>query len=142
MQTVNKGIEPQLFEEIISKSFNAPYHKLLNFELMELGRGTAVVEMAAKKDVENALGIVHGGATASLCDTAMGIAVRSLGAIPTTVEMKVNYISPGPMGERLRATGKVIKAGGSILVAEGEIYCNKRLIAKSIGTYFDLRKQK
>lgn len=141
MQTVNKGIEPQLFEEIISKSFNSPYHKLMNFELMELGRGTAVVEMAAGEDVQNALGIVHGGATAGLCDTAMGIAVRSLGAIPTTVEMKLNYLSPGPVGERLRAVGKVIKEGRTIIVAEGEIYCNERLIAKSMGTYFDLSKR-
>ncbi|MCR4431395.1 MAG: PaaI family thioesterase [Tepidanaerobacteraceae bacterium] len=141
MHTVNKGIEPQLFEEIIEKSFNSPFHKLLNFELMELGRGTAVVEMDAKENVQNALGIVHGGATASLCDTAMGIAVRSLGTIPTTVEMKVNYLLPGPMGKRLRAVGKVIKEGRTIIVAEGEIYCDERLIAKSIGTYFDLNRQ-
>jgi len=141
MHPINKGIKQELFEEIVNKSFNSPYHKLLKFELAELGRGTAAVEMTVGEDVLNALGIVHGGATAGLCDTAMGIAVRSLGAIPTTVEMKVNYLSPGPAGEKLRATGKVIKEGRTIITAEGEIYCKDKLIAKSLGTYFDLRRQ-
>jgi len=139
MYPINKGINQELFEEIVNKSFNSPYHKLLKFELSELGLGTAEVEMAIEEDVLNGLGIVHGGATASLCDTAMGIAVRSLGAVPTTVEMKVNYLSPGPAGEKLRASGKVIKQGRTIIIAEGEIYCKDKLIAKSIGTYFDLR---
>jgi acyl-CoA thioesterase len=137
---VNKGIKQELFEEIVNKSFNSPYHKLLKLELVELGKGMAVVEITVDESILNALGIAHGGATASLCDTAMGVAVRTVGALPTTVEMKVNYLAPGPIKERLRAVGKVIKEGKTIIVAEGEVYCKDRLIVKSLGTYFDLKK--
>lgn len=139
MSPVNKGITQELFDEIISKSFNSPYHKLLRLELAELACGMAVVEMTVEEDVLNALGIAHGGATASLCDTAMGVAVRTLGALPATVEMKVNYLLPGPAGERLRAIGKVIKEGRTIIVTDGEIYVKNKLIAKSMGTYYDLK---
>lgn len=139
MDPINKGIDQELFDEVVNKSFNSPYHKLLGFELTELSRGVAIVETDVKENLVNALGIAHGGLTASLCDTAMGMAVRTLGAIPTTIEMKVNYLLPGPKGERFRAVGKVIKEGKTLIVAEGEIYCKDKLLVKSLGTYFDLK---
>ncbi|MDN5332048.1 MAG: hypothetical protein PWP45_1273 [Tepidanaerobacteraceae bacterium] len=91
--------------------------------------------------VLNTLGILHGGVSATLCDTAMGFSVKSLGKISTTVEMKVNYLYPINLGERVRACGKVIKVGENICVAEGEIINEINKVAvKSLGTYFILKK--
>ncbi|WP_422444931.1 PaaI family thioesterase [Thermoanaerobacterium sp. DL9XJH110] len=140
MKAVNRGIDESLFNEIVEKTFPSPYHLLLGFELIEIERGKAVVRMDAGNELLNAMKIVHGGATASLCDTAMGFAARSLGAVPTTVEMKVNYLAPGLPGEKLTAVGKVIKEGKNLIVTEGEIFDKRgKLIVKSSGTYFDLR---
>ncbi|HHY03687.1 MAG TPA: PaaI family thioesterase [Thermoanaerobacterales bacterium] len=136
--TINKGIDEKLFNEIIEKNFPSPFHELLKFRLSEISPGNVVVEVIPDENFSNFKKILHGGVTATLCDTAMGFAVRSLGVALTTVEMKINYLAPGIINEKLRAVGNVVKHGKTLLVAEAKIYCKDKLIAISSGTYFNL----
>jgi len=120
---------------LIKKNFNSPFNKLLGIEIVEANQGRVSLELVGREDLTNSLEIIHGGATATLCDVAMGAAVGTYGLIPITVEMKINYLSPGLTDGVIVAKGKVIKVGNSIAISEGEIYQGDRLIAKSIGTY-------
>lgn len=140
METVNKGLEQGFFEEIVNKNFSSPFIELMGYKMLEIGKGEVAIEFNPGKEMLNALGIVHGGSTAALCDTAMGFAVRSLGKIPTTVEMKINYLLPINLNERVIARGRVIKEGENICVAECEIIKDNKIAVKSIGTYFNLKK--
>jgi acyl-CoA thioesterase len=66
----------------------------------------------------------------------MGATVMTLGINPMTVEMKVNYLSPGGTDGKLIAIGKIVKNGRTLVIAESEVYYKDKMIAKSLGTYF------
>ena len=85
----------------------------------------------------NPMAIVHGGATTSLMDTALGMAAKSLNNKVVTLEMNINFIKPVQFNETLTAKGKVVKAGRSIVVAEAEAYNDKGdKVAIGRGTFY------
>lgn len=106
MATINHRVRQELFEEIIRDFHNSPFLQLMGFNLLEVGNSTATIEFQPRKEVLNALGILHGGVSAALCDTAMGISVKSLGKTSVTVEMKINYLIPINLGEKIKALWK------------------------------------
>jgi uncharacterized protein (TIGR00369 family) len=89
--------------------------------------------------IHNHLGIVHGGITATILDSAMGtiashVAPPGHGAV--TSNLNIHYIAPGK-GESLTAIAKVIHKGAKTIVVEGEVYTdNRKKIAHSTGTFF------
>ena len=72
-----------------------PFNEKLGIKVLESDEGRVIIALESKQDFTNSNGIIHGGVTASLCDTAMGASVMTLGINTITVEMKVNYLSPG-----------------------------------------------
>lgn len=82
----------------------------------------------------------HGGVIATLMDGTLGVAALSLvveqGKVVSTIELKLNFLSPARLGDTLIATGKVVQAGSRIIYAEGEIRNQKNeLVAKGSGTF-------
>ena len=102
-----------------------PISDALNFHLIEVSKGHAVFMGEAKHDFYNPIGSVHGGWACTLLDSCMGCAGQTTlpaGQGYTTVELKVNLVRPlssatGPV----RAEGRVISAGRTIVTAEGRI---------------------
>jgi uncharacterized protein (TIGR00369 family) len=102
-----------------------PMSDVLNFYLVEASKGHAVFMGEAKHDFYNPIGSVHGGWASTLLDSCMGCAGQTTlaaGQGYTTVELKVNLVRPlsnatGPV----RAEGRVISAGRTIVTAEGRI---------------------
>jgi len=141
METINRGLRQDTFKEIVIDFNNAPFAQLAGFKLTEVGNGTATIELQAERKLLNSANILHGGVSAALCDTAMGFAVKSLGTISiVTAEMKINYLVPIKFGEKVKAIGRVVKAGQNLCVAEGEIINEENQVAaKSLGTYFVLK---
>lgn len=100
--------------------------------------GTAVVTLEAGEHHSNRHGTVHGGAVATLIDTAMGAAVFSQfdgQQAPVTIELKVTYLEPAPMG-CLTAAAKVRRAGKRITIVETEVTgSDGEMVAHGIGTF-------
>ena len=100
--------------------------------------GRAVVTLQAGDHHSNRHGTVHGGAVATLIDTAMGAAVFSEfdgEQAPVTIEMKVTYLEPAPVG-RLTATAQVRRAGKRITIVETEVVGeDDEMVAHGIGTF-------
>ncbi|HHV82715.1 MULTISPECIES: PaaI family thioesterase [Tepidanaerobacter] len=118
------------------QNLSSPFDgNLLGVKVADAERGKIIIEVEPKEEFTNGLGIIHGGVTASLCDTAMGGAAMTLGIIPVTVEMKINYISPAGTDNKLVGVGKVVKEGRTLIFTEGEIYYEDKLVAQSLGTY-------
>src|SRR5262249_40595174 len=74
-----------------------PVAVLLGMSMIEVSEGRAVFTIEPAEYHYNPLGVVHGGVTATLLDTALGCAVQSM--LPpetgyTTIELKVNYLRP------------------------------------------------
>ena len=103
-----------------------PIAELLNFNLIEAGKGRAVFEGHPETRFYNPIGTVHGGWACTLLDSCMSCAVQTTlksGFAYTTGELKVNLVRPltdktGPV----RAEGKVVHPGRQLATAEGRIF--------------------
>ncbi len=129
--TINNKLENDYL-----KNLDCHFNEKLGIKVLESDEGRVIIALESKQDFTNSNGIIHGGVTASLCDTAMGASVMTLGINTITVEMKVNYLSPGGTDGKLIAIGKIVKRGRTFVIAESEVYYKDKLIAKSLGTYF------
>lgn len=118
-----------------------PFAKLLELELEDVGLGTATLALNVRKDLTQNQGIVHGGAIASLIDTATAFAILSL-LTPrervTTVDLTISYLRPVSRG-RLRAVAKVVRAGRRLFVVSAEVFDNDgNLATTALSTYTKL----
>jgi uncharacterized protein (TIGR00369 family) len=102
-----------------------PIAAVLDFEITELEPGHAVAEVVPAEYHYNPIGVVHGGLTATVLDSAMACAVHSTlpaGTGYATIEFKVNLVRPltADVG-RLRAIADVVHNGGRIATAEARL---------------------
>lgn len=84
------------------------------------GDDVSVVTLDAEARHLNRHGTVHGGAIATLCDTAMGAAVATGDGTPVTIELTVTYLEPVPAG-RVLATARVRRRGSRITIVEADV---------------------
>lgn len=117
------------------------YHETLNFRRIEAADGDSRVEMVVGPEHLRTLGICHGGALASMLDTALGLAGSS--TMPpdhwaVTVQLNVNFVRPAWEGETLIATGETQHSGRSTAVVRGEIrnQADKLVATASATLYF------
>lgn len=115
-----------------------PFAKLLGIELEEVAPGTATLGFNIRKDLKQNNGVVHGGAIASLIDTAAAFAVISL--LPpdekaTTADLTISYLRPLTNG-RAHSTARVLRAGRRLIVVSAELIDDAGiLIATALTTY-------
>ena len=111
----------------------------LRYDIIEAEKGRVVVAVEASEIHLNPYGTVHGGLTATLLDSCMGLAVQSTldkGFGQTTVEFKVSLIRPiTPETGLIKAEGKVLNTGRRVGTAEGRVTDGKgRLLAHATTT--------
>jgi len=120
---------------------NVPYASFLGIELETIESGTATLGLRVRKELTQNQGIVHGGAMASLIDSATAFAIISLLAPRekvTTVDLTISYLRPVTNG-RLTCTAKVLRAGRRLVVVSAEVMDNRqRLVATALSTYIRL----
>ena len=114
-----------------------PYWNLLDMRVQEAekGRSRCIMTIGPRHLIKR--GTVHGGAIASLADSAVGIALMSIVEkhhFIATVELKINYLSPITQGE-IVADARIIHKGSRIAVGEVDLTNNGKLAAKCIATY-------
>ena len=107
--------------------------------------GEAVVDMTATEDMANSAGFVHGGMISALADSAMGRSLRTIkpGVVRSmSFDLKLSFINAAKVGERLRATGRVVHAGRRTAVTECRVEGpGGRLVATASGTFAITREK-
>ena len=130
-------------EEVGKVANSCPYYRLLGMEVTEIKGGESRIQMTFKKDLTHPYGIVHGGAMASLADSAVAMALGSLVEVKdriATIEFKINFFLPVSKGE-LKAHAKIIHKGSKIAVGDVEVINEEgRLVAKVMATYSIMRE--
>lgn len=99
----------------------------LGAELVSLGEGVAVIAAPIRPEVSQQQGAAHAGLAFSLGDSACGYAALTVlpeGADVVTSEIKINLLTLA-VGERLRATGRVVRAGRRLIVVTGEVHAEQ-----------------
>lgn len=115
------------------------YVRLLGLEIEEVRTDYCRVRMPFRPALNQAAGIVHGGAIAGLLDSVVVPVVGSAygrDARFSTVDMHVQYLS-ALIGEDAVAEGWVVKRGRSVVFLEAEAVgaTSGKLIARSMLTY-------
>lgn len=93
--------------------------KLLNFKMDFLDIGRCNISVVIEDIHLNSTKSVHGGIHAVLADTAMGIAVKTLGIEGTTVDINIHYFEGVEMGCNLVCEGFVERSGRNIIITSG-----------------------
>jgi uncharacterized protein (TIGR00369 family) len=116
----------QQLQAMLSSGGRPPMGEKLDFTLVELERGRAVLEARPDRSVYNPLGSVHGGYAATLLDSACGISVHSRlepGRGHTTLELKISYLRAlTDDSGTVRAEGRVISIGRRVAFAEATLH--------------------
>lgn len=128
-----------MFEHIIGKTAQeanspSPWGRLLNPTLIAADKGNFTVSLLVREELTNPGGIMHGGAIAGLIDEVIGMSTFSLGKPGFYVAMNLNidFLRPGVLGETIRATTSIIKDGRNVAHFECHVYNqDKKLIAKA-----------
>jgi uncharacterized protein (TIGR00369 family) len=99
--------------------------RTLGYDVTEATHGRVVIVAQPTGGHLNPAGTVHGGFSATLLDSCMGLAIQSTlekGIGQTTLEFKVSLVRPitAETGE-IRAEGVVLSRGRRIGTAEGRI---------------------
>jgi len=118
-----------------------PFAKLLGIEVESMEPGHAVLSMQIRDDLKRNGGIAHGGAVATLIDSAMAFAI-----LPTlaenehsiTVDLTIHYLRPLSEGSA-RASARVVRAGKRVITVSAELFdSQEKLAATAISTYLRL----
>jgi uncharacterized protein (TIGR00369 family) len=113
--------------------------KTLGYDVTEAVSGRVVVTTEPSDLHLNPAGTVHGGLTATLLDSCMGLAIQSTlekGVGQTTLEFKISLVRPiTPETGVIRAEGVVLSRGRRVGTAEGHVTDGKgRLLAHGTTT--------
>ncbi len=123
-------------QELVLK---APFHRWLGLRVKSVGDGSVTIAMPWREEfVSNPeVRYTHGGLLATLIDIAADYAIASkLGHGVPTVDMRIDYHKPALPPDDLIATGRLIKLGRMLAVAEAEIAdAAGALIASGRGVY-------
>ncbi len=115
-----------------------PFAKLLGIEVDSLEPGHAVLSMQMRDDLKRNGGIAHGGAVATLIDSAMAFAIMQLlgeNEHTVTVDLTIHYLRPLSEGSA-RASARVVRAGRRVITVSAELFDEEgKLAATAISTY-------
>ena len=117
---------------------HVPFAKLLGIEVDSVEPGHAVLSMKLRDDLMRNNAIAHGGAIATLIDSAMAIAIMALleeNERTVTVDLTIHYLRPISEGTA-RASARVVRAGRRVITVSAELFDhNEKLSATAISTY-------
>ncbi len=112
----------------------------LGARLVETGQGRVVIEAPILPLATQQQGHGHAALSFALGDTAAGYAALTMlpeDAEVVTAEIKINLTAPA-RGQRLRATGQVVKPGRRLVVVTAEVVAidgdHEKLVAVMQGT--------
>ena len=139
---MNTGKLDSAHVERLSQALESvPFARFLGIELDEIDAGVATLSFEIKTELKQNHGVVHGGAIASLIDSATAFAIISL--LPTdehatTVDLTISYLRPLTEG-RAKAVARVIRSGKRLIVVSAELFDDHgTLAATALSTYIKI----
>ena len=118
----------------------SPYVKHLGIRLVSIQPGVATLNLPFREALVTVGTTVHGGAIASLLDTAAAAAAFSEGEVPTngrgtTVNLNVSYLA-AVQKEDVQAIARVLRRGRNLVFIDVEVSgASGNVVAKGMVTY-------
>jgi uncharacterized protein (TIGR00369 family) len=125
-----------LMRELVPRS---PFAVHLGIQLAELADGRAVLRLPFRQEVVTVGSTVHGGAIATLVDTAAMAAAWAGAEVPdpprgSTVGLTVDYLAPAD-GRGVEAVASVVRRGRRLTTVRVDAYAGDTHVATALVTY-------
>lgn len=113
------------------------FSKWLGIEVIEIREGYSKIKMTIRQEMINGFGIVHGGITFSLSDSAFAFACNNRNNLSVALDTSINFMKPAHVGDVLTAEAKEMHNGKSTGLYQVSVFNqNDHLIALFKGTCF------
>jgi uncharacterized protein (TIGR00369 family) len=116
------------FARRVRDSFDRqPVMRFIGAVMTRIEPGLVEIELAHRPELTQQHGFFHAGIASTIADSAGGYAAFSMmpaNSSVLTVEYKINFVAPAD-GDRLRATGLVIKSGRTLTICELRVMVTK-----------------
>ena len=110
----------------------------LGIERTAWSPGHTCLEVTVAQDHLNKGGAAHGGLMTVLLDGALGGALVSTLPVTSwcaTTQLTTSFLDAARLGERLVATGRVVRRGRHVAHLAGEVRVGERVVASAVGTW-------
>ena len=138
---MSNEIDPRKLERARKAFASVPYAKFLGLQLGKIGAGEVKIHLDVRAELKQNHGAVHGGAIASLIDTASAFAVLTqidLDERVTTADLTIHYLRPVAAG-RMTATARIIRGGRRLFVLSVDVFDEANVIvATAVTTYIKI----
>ena len=122
-----------------------PFYRFMGIRLTRAGRGRSEIKMHVTERITQLAGFAHGGVSAALIDSAVGLALCTIideGTPITTIDLQVNFLAPAKPGS-LTARGRIIHRGKRTAVGDCRVTDERgKLVSKGSATYLILENRK
>ena len=89
------------------------FSQWLGIQVLEIREGFSKISMVIRSEMVNGFGIIHGGVTFSLADSAFAFACNNRNVLSVALDTSINFIKPVQVGDELTASAKEIHNGQS-----------------------------
>lgn len=123
--------------DVVREDFKtSPFWDFIGLQMKELKKGFVELYLPYNPNFRNVRDSIHGGIYASVLDTTMGMAGRTLGSDEVmTIQMSIQFLKPVVEGA-IYSEASVISESRSTALIEGRLFDeDKNLIAHSVGTF-------
>jgi uncharacterized protein (TIGR00369 family) len=126
VRRADEGEVPDIEARVRSSFANQGLMSTLGATIGQIAPGRVEVLLAPTAQISQQHGFVHAAAVAAIADSAAGYSALTLapaGAGVLTTEYKINLLAPAK-GERLRAVGRVLKAGRTLTIVQADVFAD------------------
>ena len=135
------GLDENRWQRIREAFGSVPYAGFIGLELGEMKPGEANLYLDVRDELKQNQGVLHGGAVASLIDTAAAFAVVTKlesGERVTTSDLTIHYLRPIISG-RLKAVARIVRGGRRLVVLSVDVWNDQQvLVATAVTSYLKL----
>lgn len=117
-------------EQVIAIS---PFTHWAGTRVIDFSPGNVKIEIDIRPEMTQHHGFTHGAMVGYMADTVCAWAAATMVGDVVTAEYKLNLLAPA-VGERLTATGSVVKAGSRQVVTRADVFAVKDGAEKIVAT--------
>lgn len=111
----------------------------MGMRIVDVGPGTATLEMTVREDMVNGHGIGHGGFTFTLADSAFAFACNSYNRRTVAHTCEITYLAPTRLGDVLTATAVEVRRQGRDGTYDVTVRAAAGVVAEFVGKSKEIR---
>ena len=113
------------------------FSRWLDLKVLKISEGYSQVQMTIRQEMLNGFGVVHGGVSFALADSAFAFACNSRNNLTLALDAQISFVKKVALGDVLTATVEELHNGKSTGVYEVKIMNqNSEMVAAFRGTAY------